>query len=386
MDTNQPVNDSQTTEVSVTVDENGTVYNSHECDDTDEYPAWFLERLREFRSEGHLVDVTLCAEGKEIPCHKLVLSACSDYFHAMFRGGHSESKKDKIEIGGVSGETLEKLVDIAYTPKYTVSIENVQSLYEAANMLQFEAVEESCEEFLTDRLRPDTCLASWELADKVSNKNLSAMAKNFALTFFDKVCVNENFLDLPVEFLRTYISDNDLHAEKEEQVIEAIMLWARHDLEERETHLKELLEFVRFSHVDQDHLKDIMETDKVLAGVPGIKELIKNQSVQPRTCKLFQGEILLLGGVTKDEDGEYSKPNNCIYRLDVQCCCVDITSLPRSLGDNEGSAACVVNNDVIVTGGKKYSSQVWRCRASHNSSTRLRFLRTERYDHGMAVL
>ncbi|XP_066297946.1 kelch-like protein 24a isoform X2 [Branchiostoma lanceolatum] len=406
MDNNQPVDDSQTTEVSGTVDDSQTtevseavddnetvlvedneaVDNSYECDDTDEYPAWFLERLQEFRTDGHLVDVTLCAEGKEIPCHRLVLSAFAEYFHAMFSGAHSESKKNKIEIGGVSAEALEQLVDIAYTSRFTITIDNVQPLYEAANMLQVEHVEDRCEQFLTDRLRPDTCLGTWVLADKVSNTNLSAIAKSFALKFFEQVCVTDDFLNLPVDFLKTYISDNDLHAKKEEKVLELIMIWARHDLQERQTHLKDLLECVRISQVDQDHLKNIMETDKVLAGVSGIKELIKDQSVQARSCNVFQGEILLLGGVTEGKDRQDSEPNCCMYRLDVQCCCVDNTSLPQSLHNSAGTAACVVNDDVIVTGGRKSLSQAWRYRSSLNSWTKLGSLRTERYDHGMAVL
>ncbi|XP_066297914.1 kelch-like protein 24, partial [Branchiostoma lanceolatum] len=368
----------QTTQVSETVDD------GLECDGSSWYPARFLECLQEFRSRGHLVDVTLCAEGKEIPCHRLVLFTYTAYFQAMFSGAHSESKKDKIEIGGVSAEALQLLVDFGYSAKVTITTDNVQTLYEAANMLQVKPVEGYCEDFLTGRLSPDTCLATWALADKVSNTYLSEMAKSFALKFFEDVCKTEDFLELPVDFLNTYISDNELHAKKEEQVIEAIMLWGGHDLEERETHLGELLECVRFTRVDKDYLKDIMESDKVLAGVPGIKELFNDQSLPARSCQLFQGEILILGGLT-----DRYQPNCDMYRLDVHCHRVDnapLPQLPQSLRESEGIAACAVNNDVIVTGGKKSLSQAWRYSSSLNSWTKLGSLRTERYNHGMAVL
>ncbi|XP_035699933.1 kelch-like protein 24 [Branchiostoma floridae] len=389
MDNCQSVEDSQTKEDSETVDDSESGINHNEYDESDEYPAWFLQRLHEFRSEGHLVDVTLCAEGKEIPCHRLVLSAFAEYFQSMFSGAHSESKKDKIEIGGVSAEALQLLVDIAYTSKFTVTIDNVQSLYEAANMMQVENVEASCEDFLIGRLRPDTCLATWVLADKVSNTYLSAMARSFALKFFEEVWTADDFLELPVEFLKMYISDDELHVKKEEEVIEAVMLWVRHDCEERQSHLKSLLECVRLSHVDQDYLKNIMDTDKEFAEIPGIKELIKNQSVQARSCQIFRGEILLLGGITDGEDRlrmDRTKPNCDIYRLDADCNCVLDTPLPRSLHDSRGIAACVVNNDVIVTGGNKSLSQAWRYRPSDNSWTKLGSLRKRRHWHGMAVL
>ncbi|CAH1262607.1 KLHL24 [Branchiostoma lanceolatum] len=117
----------------------------------DSYAAWFFQQLQDFRSEGHLVDVTLCAEGMEIPCHRLVLSACTDYFRAMFRGGHPESRKDKIEMLGVNGEALESLVTYAYTSNINITMDNVQPLFEAANMLQVKPVEEGCEKFLKDK-------------------------------------------------------------------------------------------------------------------------------------------------------------------------------------------------------------------------------------------
>ncbi|XP_066270662.1 kelch-like protein 24 [Branchiostoma lanceolatum] len=377
----------QTAKVSKTLNDNKTADKSVVCDDTDKYPAWFLERLQEFRSEGHLVDVTLCAEGKEIPCHRLVLSGCSDYFHAMFNGAHSESKKDKVDIGGLSADTLQLLVDYAYTSKVRISTDNVQPLYEAANMLQVGRVEEGCEDFLADHLRPETCLETWALADKLSNTHLSAMARGFALKHFEEVCTTEEFLELPAEFLKTYISEGDLHAEKEERVLEAILLWVRHDLEERQTHLKELLECVRFSHVDQDYLKDIMEKDKVLSGVSGMKELIKDQSVQARSCQTFQGEILIFGGFKDKEREDKIKKNYKMYRLDIHGKLVERTQLPQPRLNFRGSAACVVNNDVIVTGGEKYPSQAWRySRSSRNSWTKLGSLRKRRYGHGMAVL
>ncbi|XP_066299097.1 kelch-like protein 3 [Branchiostoma lanceolatum] len=241
----------------------------------EEYLPCFLQRLQVLRSEGHLFDVTLCAEGTEIRCHRLILSAFGDYFKAMFCGVHNESKMDKIEIGGVSAEALQLLVDYAYTSKIAITDENIHTVYEAANMLQIRCVEYHCENFLMRSLHHETCLGTWVLADKLLCKKLSAMARSRALKHFQEVCMTEEFLELPVDFLKTYVSDDDLHAEKEEDVIKAVMLWAKHDVEERQKHLKDLLTCVRFSQVDQSYLKDISETDKELTE---LKELMKNQS------------------------------------------------------------------------------------------------------------
>ncbi|XP_066298709.1 kelch-like protein 24 [Branchiostoma lanceolatum] len=376
-------------------DNNETVNNSLEYD-SGWYPAQLWQRLQEFRTEGHLVDVTLCAEGKEIPCHRLVLSACSDYFHAMFSGAHSESKKDKIEIGGVSAEALQLLVDYAYTSKVTVTTDNVQPLYEAANMLQVKPVENGCEKFLTDNLRPETCLGTWALADKVSCQRLFEKAKLYALKHFEDVCSTEEFLELPVDVLKTYISGDGLYAKKEEQVVKVILVWSRHDLRQRQRHLKELLECVRFSQVNPDYLKNITETDKVLAGVSGIKELIKlkdhgqSRHVGPRHIQ--KEEILVLGGTAPskyDLDGNlliHVGDNPDIYRLDLNGDCVNISLVPESVKETAGYAACVVDNDVIVTGGISSGKNAWQYKPSLHSWTELDSLNRERCYHGMAVL
>ncbi|XP_066287554.1 kelch-like protein 24a isoform X2 [Branchiostoma lanceolatum] len=385
MDNSGSVDESHAAEVSKAVDSK-TENDSLDCDASDCYPAFFLQQLQKFRSEGHLVDVTLCAEGQEIPCHRLVLSACSDYFHAMFSGAHSESKKDRIEIGGVSAEALQLLVDFTYTSKVAVTTDNVHPLYEAANMLQVKAVENGCEKFLTDNLSPETYLGTWALADKVSCKRLSEKAKLYALKHFEEVCTTEEFLELPVDFLKTYISDDGLHTKKEERVLEVIVLWARHDLKERRRHIKTLLECVCFSHVDPDYLKNILKKDKLLSSVPGVSELIQDQSRHARPRHIHQEEILLLSGITQTVDDEHKNDN--IYRLGLNCDCIEITPLPEYLVNLVAHAACVVDNDVIVTGrvGSFSECKAWRYKPSLNSWSQLGpLVQEERRMYGMAV-
>ncbi|XP_066281499.1 kelch-like protein 24 [Branchiostoma lanceolatum] len=355
----------------------------------DSYAAWFFQQLQDFRSEGHLVDVTLCAEGTEIPCHRLVLSACTDYFRAMFRGGHPESRKDKIEMLGVNGEALESLVTYAYTSNINITMDNVQSLFEAANMLQVKPVEEGCEKFLKDKLSPETCLRTWALADKLSYTCLSAKARSYALKKFEDVCETEEFLQLPVDFLKMYITDEGLHARKEERVLEAIIHWAIHNLEERQRHLEEMLACVRFSSVNQSLLKNIIESDQVLSDALGIKEQIKKGSRHARPRQIHQEEIILVGGCTDHGPANAdfkTEANLFMYRLNLRFDVIDCKPVPRFLKHMESSAVCVVNSDIFLTGGGEYPTQAFRYNSSLNYWTKLASLWEERVCHGMVAL
>ncbi|XP_066285735.1 kelch-like protein 24a [Branchiostoma lanceolatum] len=368
-------------------DDHGSSASSSDSSSTDPpvngcHGEWFFSELQKMRSEGQLVDVTLCAEGKEIPCHRVVLATCSDYFRSMFSVGLSESKKDKIEMGGVSAEALQQLVDYAYTSKVKVTEENIRPLFEAADMLQFLKVYDQCKEFLQDRrVNEETCLGIWALTDRVSCTRLAETAKSCALKWFEEVCATKEFLQLPVHLLKTFISDQGLLARKEERVLEVIMLWVRHDLEQREDHLKELLKSVCFSRMDQDYLQNILKTDKVLAGVRGIKPMMKRQPTHPVPRQILQKDLIVVSGVT----GIGTTLNNKAYRLELDSNCIDATLLPKPFQDSRGIAACIFRSNVIVTGGDKSMSQAWRYKALTNTWIKLANLRTRRFDHKMVV-
>eukprot|EP00058_Branchiostoma_floridae_P020903 XP_002606393.1 hypothetical protein BRAFLDRAFT_118524 [Branchiostoma floridae] len=261
----------------------------------EKHASWFFTRLQAAKTEEHLFDVTLCAKGKEIPCHRFFLRALSDYFRAMFSGRHPESKKERVKIGGVSAEALQLLVDFAYTGQIAITDDDVHQLYEAANMLQVEPIEEDCRQFLADRLisHPETCLRTLISADKMACSYLYDRARACAFKSFTSVFTTEEFLRLPVEFLKTYISDC-LHAKKEEDVLDAIMLWVKHDLEEWQRHFKELIECVRFSNVDPGHVEDIMKREKEFAEITGLGELIKDRSRHSKSRHIQEQEVLVL--------------------------------------------------------------------------------------------
>ncbi|PNJ63126.1 KLHL2 isoform 10, partial [Pongo abelii] len=54
-------------------------------------------------SQNLLCDVTIVAEDMEISAHRVVLAACSPYFHAMFTGEMSESRAKRVRIKEVDG-------------------------------------------------------------------------------------------------------------------------------------------------------------------------------------------------------------------------------------------------------------------------------------------
>ena len=114
--------------------------------------------MNELRKQGSLCDVTLVAEGRQFPVHKIILVSSSPYFRAMFNGTMSESSQDLVNLAGVQATALRQLIEYIYSGEVEVTEENVQSLLPAANLLQQSWVRDSCCRFLQSHLHPSNCL------------------------------------------------------------------------------------------------------------------------------------------------------------------------------------------------------------------------------------
>lgn len=59
--------------------------HEHYCLKWNNYQSNIVQALSNLKVDEDLVDVTLSCEGKTIKAHKVILSACSDYFKDVFR-------------------------------------------------------------------------------------------------------------------------------------------------------------------------------------------------------------------------------------------------------------------------------------------------------------
>jgi len=111
------------------------------------YP--YIDRMfrvvREFESEFNndkTADVQLIIEGKCIYAHKIILSARSNYFKAMFNSGMCESESSKITITDFKYSTIESLIKFLYSVKTEINddLNDLIDLYRAADKYQLETL------------------------------------------------------------------------------------------------------------------------------------------------------------------------------------------------------------------------------------------------------
>ena len=120
------------------------------------YSDQFFSELRNLFVKSKFTDVTLnCAEKPDkdkdkdkddddenryvnvsIPCHKLVLSAFSPYFQAMFSSNLLETKTNRVFLPNVDLKTLNDVVNYAYCGSIYLNVNNVQAIFQLSSLFQ----------------------------------------------------------------------------------------------------------------------------------------------------------------------------------------------------------------------------------------------------------
>ncbi|XP_055330444.1 kelch-like protein 23 [Paramacrobiotus metropolitanus] len=137
----------------------------------------FFGQLRDVQMAGHLCDVVL--KGCEdtctgIPCHRLVLCACSSYFRSMFTSDWRESPPTGIQLNNIQSNTLQELVRYAYSMEITINEENVYPVLTAALFLDISSVSKLCWRFVENHMTITNCLTVYCLADLHNNPQLAS--------------------------------------------------------------------------------------------------------------------------------------------------------------------------------------------------------------------
>jgi kelch-like protein 20 len=161
---------------------------------SERHPKSLLDQINQLRRSDDLCDVVLLIGSSRIKAHKIILSASSPYFKAMFTSNLSESRQTEITIRDIDEQAIEQLVDFCYTSKITIDDRSVQSVLPAACLLQMQEVQDCCSEFLRSQLDPTNCLGIRAFADTHSCKELLKVADKYLQNNFVDVVNNDEFL------------------------------------------------------------------------------------------------------------------------------------------------------------------------------------------------
>uniref|UniRef100_A0A1A8KR46 Kelch-like 23 n=1 Tax=Nothobranchius kuhntae TaxID=321403 RepID=A0A1A8KR46_NOTKU len=257
------------------------IYTYDFCDG--EHPAEVLDALRHFYLRGLFTDVTLqCAEsGQVYHCHRALLAARSSYFKVMFTADMRERSNSVIKLRGLDCGVLGALLDYVYSAQVRITESNVQNLLEAADLLQFAAVKQACEEFLVRLLDVDNCLGMHTFAELHLCPSLEREARRLMLSRFVELMKQEEFLEIEHEKLRSVLAAQSLTVQRDDVLIDAVVRWVTHDLDNRLHHVSDLLRSIHLG-LDEIYFRASLEVHKMMKNDGKLKSRIV-QALRPNS-------------------------------------------------------------------------------------------------------
>ena len=332
------------------------------------YNKSFLSKLLSLRNQGLYTDVVVKAGPREIACHKVVLSAASPFFNAMFNSGLEESTSGVVQLRNTGPDTLETIMNYMYTSQVKVTVENVQNLVQVCDQFEFDGLKKACEKFMLKQVHPSNCIGLYKFSQLYSMSLLQDGARHTMLGMFKEVVNSREFMELPEEGLIEYLSDNNLGVPNEDPVFEAMVKWVVHKPEERGDTFERILQHCRLPfassvflcHVvskepmvkQSEKCMGILDEARTYHMLPECRNELASSRTVPRKGFLVQQRLVAVGGLTKgDKENRY-----CWYLRENSSTWELLAQLPRP--NWKFYSACTMQAGILLTGG--YHSNVKR--------------------------
>ena len=270
--------------------------------------------LSKLRKSDIFCDITIIIANNKYRAHKIILTAASPYFEAMFLSGMAESHQDSVVLQNIDTAAFESILNMIYEGQIFISVTTVQSILFAASIFQIDHLKMACSDFLIKELTPLNCLGIMMFAEAHGCCDLMETSHRHALSRFTEVSQSEEFLVLGLEQVTSMLRLDNLKVNDEEDIFDAAMGWINYSREERSQHVAILLQQVRLPLLSPAVLADKVRTNPLINSnfecrdlldetlisyhlLPDRRDTIPTQRTTVRKCYYGMGNIYAVGGL-----------------------------------------------------------------------------------------
>uniref|UniRef100_A0A8K9WV66 Kelch-like family member 41a n=1 Tax=Oncorhynchus mykiss TaxID=8022 RepID=A0A8K9WV66_ONCMY len=312
--------------------------------------------LKELLNKNKLIDCILKVGDRSLPCHRLILAACSPYFRELYISGDAKEMDKEVVLENLDPTIMEMIVNYMYSAEIDITDDNVQDIFAVANRFQIPSVFTVCANFLQKKLSPGNCMAIFRMALVLNCPRLALASRDYIADRFETLAKEDDFLELASHELFAVIGADSLSVEKEEVVFESLMKWIRKDKENRVKTLDEAFGCVRFRLLPEKYFNEKVEKDDIIKSDP---ELLKKIKVIKDS---FSGKLpeKKTGELGKDaSNGEVEEDNRLpsylndikrvgMYSKDLVLMINDTAAVAYDGVENE---CFLAKNDLFILGG-----------------------------------
>ena len=227
-------------------------------DQTPDFVDGFFKELQNMKERKYLTDFTLRIKDKDIACHKVVLSARSMYFQALF--DHSDTveiKQGFVEFKTLHFPALQQVVEYCYSGELEFNIDEAKHLIEVSEHLQIPSLTAGISALVIPCLTIDNCISWCAFANTFGLSAVKDKAREIMLVDFTSVANGEEFIAMEYGYFTDYISWDDVDVNS---AIIAAARWVVHDISKREELFPGTVKTIDINRCSQSALKYVMDT------------------------------------------------------------------------------------------------------------------------------
>ena len=330
--------------------------------------------MNQLRLNDEYTNVTLVSGGVHIRCHRVVLAVASDYFKAMFRCDLKETTSDTVQLT-MDPEILTSIVNYIYTGEIELTVDNVESVVKACDVLQLDTLKSGCDVFMKAQVDLANCVGFYRVATLYTLHKVQRKAKGLILAEFKTVAFTDQFKEMSCSELVEIIKDDNIHVEDEDLVFESVLDWIRNNPDKRKSSLETILEYVRLPYCTSQYLQQTYDKNDISTPkcFKYLQEAYRFQAdnahqhevfscrPQPRTHFHVKRRLVVAGGLTCTEEDTSVENNVCQFYNDDTSCWETVTEMPPSVG--RLYSVCYLGRSLLLTGGTKEDAlnECWLC-------------------------
>ena len=265
-----------------------------------------------------------------------------------------------------------------YTGKGVIPQKHLQQFIRAADFLQLLELKQFCIEQVPSVLKPENVISWFRLAGLHSEmKDILILCSNILFHKFDEVCKGDEYTDMHVDEIATYLSDIKGKYIDPDDVLDSVIQWMNQDLTNRCSQIKDVLLNVELGKCSLACLKEKIKYFESLHKYIAVPELLREK----------EREISSLANARRIRGGYNVKAVIAVIVSNVNDENPWFRGYPDSVADfcripnqihNLGSSLCKTPDGFIMTG--EYDATMYI--AETKTWRKLNTLRTRRFAHG----
>ncbi|KAI0237211.1 Kelch-like protein 38, partial [Lamellibrachia satsuma] len=234
-------------------------------------------------------------------------------------------------------------------------------------------LKKACENVTLKQVEPANCVGYYIFATLYRMDKMQQQARRVMLSEFKTIALMKELKELSCAELIECIKDDDVNVENEDIVIEAVLDWLRHDMDNRKSSFEKILEHVRLPYCRTNYLRNMKYTGDLMnprcfeylheatlfqADTVHHHEMTSCRTL-PRTNVRMKSCLLVVGGLTcvQGQNDKVVKDFQ-YYREDTSCWAL-LTELPQSV--DRLYDVCRVDRGLLLTGGTKSGVAMDKC-------------------------